>query len=239
MSRATKQRRLAAIEPRPGQPKRVRGQRNSRLVEANVRQRLLAAFAAGYSVETACDAAGIGRTTFYNWANRAAAELDRLSALATPENPNPTPRPEQWPYVELLQAISQARAKRLGEMLAIVDKVAHGGSLISETSNHTPEGGYIETRTYTTPNWRAAVWWIERAFPAQFGRQVQQHHLEVSGPGGGPIEVTDRTALSAIADRLAESFAWQQEHGAGEVPALPSGSTPVDAEIVDGDSGDS
>jgi hypothetical protein len=234
VSRTTKRRH----SERPGHSARQPQARPTRVVEKNVRDRLIAAFDAGYSVETACDAAGISRSTFYNWANRAATELDRLSALATAENPNPTPRPDAWPYVDLLDRVSRARARRLGEMLAIVDKVARGGSLLSHTRNHTAEGGFIETRTYAGPDWRAATWWIERAFPGQFGRQVQQHHLEVTGKGGGPIEVTDRTALNAIADRLAESFAWQREHGVGEQPpALAIEEAPVDAEIVDGDSG--
>lgn len=231
MSRATKARRHSE---RSGHSARQPQARPSRLVEKGVRDRLIKAFAAGYSVETACDAAGISRSTFYNWANRAATELDRLSALATPENPNPTPRPEQWPYVDLLDAVSRVRAKRLGEMLEIVDKVARGGTLLSHTRSHTAEGGFVETRTYAGPDWKAAQWWIERAFPSQFGRQVQQHHLEVSGPGGGPIEVTDRTALASLADRLAESFAWQREQAA--LPAGEGDAAPVDTEIVESDS---
>lgn len=194
-----------------------------RIVETRVRTRLLEAFENGCSVEASCYAAGIAPKTFYNWANRAAAELDRLSELATPDKPTPTPRTEEWQYVQLLHDVSRVRAERQERMLKIVDKVAVGGSLIREEEHHTPEGGYIVSRTYTTPDWRAAAWWIERSFPGQFGKQVERHTLEVTGKGGGPIEVADSTAIAALTERLGESFARQRE----EQPALAA--APVDA----------
>lgn len=197
--------------------------RPTRITEPRVRTRLLQAFQNGCSVEASCYAAGIHPATFYNWANRAAAELDRLREHATPDNPNPEPRAEEWAFVELFEAVSRVRAERQERMLGIVDKVAVGGSLIREEEHHTPEGGYIVSRTYTTPDWRAAAWWVERSFPAQFGKQGQAHTLEVTGKGGGPIEVADSTAIAALTERLGESFARQRE----EQPALAA--APVDA----------
>lgn len=205
--------------------------RPPRLVEAGVRERLLEAFTAGCSVEASCYAAGIAPATFYNWANRAAAELDRLTDLATPANPRPQPRSEEWPFVELLESVSRVRAERQQRMLGIVDRVAQGGALISTREEHTSDGGYIVTKTYTTPDWRAAQWWIERAFPAQFGRQAQPVAIEVTGKGGGPIEVAGATVIAALAERLGQSYTLQRE----DRPELTAGddAAPVDAEVVE------
>ena len=41
------------------------------------------------------------------------------------------------------------------------------------------------------PNkWQASAWWLERSFPNRWGRQ-QKVTQEISGPNGGPIEMTD------------------------------------------------
>jgi hypothetical protein len=207
--------RTNARRRRPGQP--------GRITEAPVRARLLEAFAAGCSVEASCHQAGIAPATFYNWANRAIAELDRLANVATPDIPHPRPHAEEWQYVEFLEAVSRVRAERQERMLGIVDKVARGGSVISEREEFTSTGAHIVTKTYSQPDWRAAAWWLERAFPGQFGKQVTQHH-EVTGQGGAPIEVHGATAIAALADRLAQSFALQAEErarlppGAGDRP---------------------
>lgn len=39
-----------------------------------------------------------------------------------------------------------------------------------------------------TDDWRALAWKLERRFPAEFGRTVQQ--VEVSGPAGGPVPLS-------------------------------------------------
>lgn len=201
--------------------------RPSRVVEQHTRQALLDAFAQGASVEGACHLAGLAPATFYSWCNRAAAEIDRLSQLATIDKPRPEPRPSEWPFVEFLESVSRVRAQRQVKMLGIIDKVARGGILVSEREEHTAEGGYVVTRTYSQPDWRAAQWWLERAFPAQFGKSVERHAVEVSGPNGGPIEVTNSTAIASLAERLAQSFALQQADSPAEIEGA------VDAEVVD------
>jgi len=46
--------------------------------------------------------------------------------------------------------------------------------------------------------WQASAWFLERKYPEEFGRR----RVEVSGPGGGPIESADRSATAANASRI-------------------------------------
>ena len=55
-------------------------------------------------------------------------------------------------------------------------------------------------------HWQARAWWLERSFPSRWGRQ-QRVQAEISGPGGGPIEVTDVKAevLSLLASHAEDN----------------------------------
>jgi transposase len=64
---------------------------------------------------------------------------------------------------------------------------------------------------------RAAQWWLERRRRADYGVQVG---VEVSGPGGGPIETADVAALSPDEKkRLRQVIDAITEDDKAEVPA--------------------
>lgn len=57
----------------------------------------------------------------------------------------------------------------------------------------------IQRAAQDVRTWQAAAWWLERSFPSRWGR-VNRTSLELSGPGGKPVQVTD--ARAALLDLL-------------------------------------
>ena len=70
-------------------------------------------------------------------------------------------------YVEFLEATERARAVSEMRNVQIVQNAAMGDD-------------------DKDPDWRAASWFLERAFPRKWGRQER---VELSGAEGGPINV--------------------------------------------------
>lgn len=65
----------------------------------------------------------------------------------------------------------------------------------------------------TELTWQAAAWKLERRYPQEYGRTVQ----EVQGKDGGPIEVADVTdARGRIASSLDELAARRRTRGVAE-----------------------
>lgn len=60
----------------------------------------------------------------------------------------------------------------------------------------------IIARAAQTGTWQAAAWWLERRYPHDYGRTVQQ--VEHTGAGGGPMQVTFRISHPTDALRAAD-----------------------------------
>lgn len=67
---------------------------------------------------------------------------------------------------EFREAVIKARARAEVRNVALIQNAANAGT------------------------WQASAWWLERSFPNRWGRHTKITQ-EVSGPEGGPIEVTD------------------------------------------------
>jgi len=69
------------------------------------------------------------------------------------------------------------------------------------------EAGCVATiRRASTDNWTAAAWLLERKFPDRWSRKER---MEVSGPGGGPVESTQTVSLDLT--KLADADLEQLE----------------------------
>lgn len=69
----------------------------------------------------------------------------------------------EQPYLEFLEAVQKSQGRAVVGWLAKIEAAANEG------------------------NWQAAAWKLERRYPEEFGRVIQDHH--VSGEKGGPVEI--------------------------------------------------
>lgn len=123
--------------------------------------RITQAIRVGATYALAAQYGGVSYQTFRTWVKRGEAEIERR------ENPRVKPGSEQWDseqaFVDFVQALRDAEGAAAVKWLALIDKAAE------------------ET-------WQAAAWKLERRYPRDYGRTVQ----EVSGKNGGeiPIRIT-------------------------------------------------
>lgn len=103
---------------------------------------------AGNWITTCCAAAGITRTSFYNWLERGESELIRV------EQGDP-PHEQEKAYMDFYVAVMRARAEAEIESVARVRLAGKGRS-------KSPD----EER-----DWKADAWWLERAHPDRWGRR--------------------------------------------------------------------
>jgi hypothetical protein len=102
--------------------------------------RIVEFISGGNYVETAVAAAGISKTTYYNWIDRGQSERDRLKA-----NPDIAPDEDEAPFLAFLDAIEKAQAEAEARNVAIIQKAAFS-------------------------TWQAAAWWLERTRSKKYAR---------------------------------------------------------------------
>ncbi len=103
-------------------------------------QALLAALEQGQFLSTACDAAGIHRSTVARWVKRGeeaqiSMEIDGVDIDAS-----------ELAYCDISDAIKKAQAAAQSRALTVIQDAAHSGT------------------------WQAAAWYLERAHPQRWGR---------------------------------------------------------------------
>lgn len=104
------------------------------------RNKIIEYLTAGNYIDTACAAAGISTTTYYNWMERGKNERDRITATSS------DPLPDEAPYLEFVASIERAHADAEARNVAIIQKAAITGT------------------------WQAAAWWLERTRPKKYAR---------------------------------------------------------------------
>jgi len=116
--------------------------------------------AAGLYFEDACDLCGIGRRTAYDWLKWGEEALDAAGG-----NLDDVPE-EKRVYARFSHTVRARAAQAIARNLAIIQRAATA----------EVEG-----------DWRAAEAFLKMRRPDTWGMRKQRH--EVSGAGGGPVEV--------------------------------------------------
>ena len=140
---------------------RTKTGRRTKLTPA-VQQTITDAMEAGTPFESACRLAGVSPTTGHEWRQRGAAMHPRRTVGTL--------------YAEFAEAIARARAQDEARRVLRINQAGQGGTVTYErTVEKLNEAGEVGARItevqYSPPDWRAAAWHLERAYPDQWGRR--------------------------------------------------------------------
>jgi hypothetical protein len=188
------------VPAKPGRP--------ARLLEPGIKKAILDTLRVGVPISIACQASGIAEQSYRNWINRGHAEHEARATGYDAEGNAVEPDPDEDPYVEFYLEVIQARSAAAIRNMGIVQAAAQGGQIIENSKKRykNDDGEWVEEETVkrTAPDWRAATWFMEKSFRSEFGKEATQ--VEITGAGGGPIEV-NLTPAEELAKRLADHLA--------------------------------
>lgn len=176
-------------------PQRRTGGRRSKLTP-ETHERIVAAIRAGATFEAAAGAAGIAEWTLYRWLQEAEA-----------------PGAPAWKRA-FREDLYRARDELEVRVVAgSVMKAAMGGYVVKRVTRRKPDGTVEEEEQVAPADGRVGLEILARRFwDRGWGRQP----TELSGPGGGAIQVEHSAALSELAGRLHEELA-ALDGGGGDV----------------------
>jgi transposase len=194
--------------------------------EITTSDRIVDAIRSGAYPERAAQAAGVPYKTFYDWLQRGA----RVNAdLIAGKRTEATCSAFELAAAELSERVAQADAEAEEEHVLLARKLAVGGIEQVSTKNRRlvkPDGRVetedITTKSHTLPDaamlrWRMAHRWPER---------WQGERLELSGPGGGPIELS----IDEKRAKLLQALEVRAERLAAPLELEPDEEEPPDVE---------
>lgn len=132
-------------------------------------QKLAKALTLGMYVDQACDLVQIHYQTVADWLHRGEEMTIRIKALREQGKREEATELSNHPIILFARAIKNAQAQCIRNSLQVVKR--------------------------RPVNWQAAAWLMERKFPDRFG--LRQRH-EVTGAGGGPVQVRSSGDLSKL-----------------------------------------
>lgn len=136
----------------------------------------------GATLDAAAGAAGVDERTLYRW-------------LADAEQPGARKALRQF-----RQDVYRARDEL--EVRVARDSVlksAIGGYVVKEVTRYKPDGTEEHEQQIAPADGRVGLEMLARRFPDRWARRAS---VEVSGPGGGAIQVEHSAVLASLAERL-------------------------------------
>lgn len=112
-------------------------------------------------METACILAGISKSIYYQWIERAEQEIERLLNLEKNGEENPEFDPDELIFVEFLDAVQKASAYAEDDAIKTIKKAAKD-------------------------DWKAAMLFLERRF---HDRWKKRDKMEFTGKDDEPLRV--------------------------------------------------
>jgi hypothetical protein len=232
MPRRTPRTRDEASAPRPAKRTKMVGHPTGVEDEAKV-ARMIQAIEAGVPIKQAAHHAGLSPTVHF----RAMDAGEQAQALHD-DGTDLTDRQES--YRQYRDRVLRARSAVAVIHVALVAKAAQGGQLIEETRRRykDPESGEMVSevrRKYAIGDWRASRFLLQASFRTDFAGEQRAIRAEVTGPGGGPIEVGSDEVLKSIAERLASVRNTQERQLPG---GWEPGTSPYDnGHVIEGEAG--
>lgn len=167
------------------------------LLTDEVQRRLLDAVRTGVPLEYSAAYAGVHPSTVRRWAARGDDEEHRV---ATGERPDPA----EQQFRVFCQELTRARSEGMLQAVALIRKSAQGGYTLKETTRRTrdPDTGEPVTETdrhYAPVDWRAADRLVQMMIRPDL---AHAQRLELSGPGGGPVQMEQQSTIPQLAARL-------------------------------------
>lgn len=227
---------------------RRRGQGRPTTLTPRVEETLLGYILDGVSTTTACHLAGVDLSTFYRWMRRG----EQTSATINTDRPDGSDEPIEISeyderYCRFYQAVLDARGQVEHRMIREVIKAVQGGQIISEKplldlEGHPvrgDDGEILYERTWSQPDGRLALSYLQRARPADWATAPKQveHRIERVGPDGAtPIAGSGQsgtiTHVEQQIDALATRLARVREEA--EQEDRRHGDDVVDGEVLEG-----
>lgn len=149
-------------------------------------ERILGFVRGGSTHEAAARAAGIHPATMYRW-------LERGQRAGAPHNDR---------YKVFADAFEQADAEFEVVHVGLMSRAARGGDVIEERTVTRKDGSTVRIVRRAAPDWRAGQALLRARRPQDWG---DRQAIEISGPGGGPIEMdvdASRQRVGTMLDRL-------------------------------------
>lgn len=157
-------------------------------------ERIVEAIRAGSYVETAAAAAGVDKSTLYDWlkggahANTKHSRGTRLSA-------------KEKRLAAFANAVAEAEAQAEVLLIGTITDMALGGrEVVTVTEKVDGSGRVVDTTTKRerlAPNVAAATWRAERRHPEKWGRRQL---IEVGGVGEGGVGKIDSPLAALLGD---------------------------------------
>lgn len=202
-----------------------RAGRGLAISDRDARARFVEAIGLGSPINQAAAYAGWHQATAHRALTRGANVVQALEAHQDVEDP------DDLLCADFYREVTLAKSKGTVRALGLVSRAAEGGYVVRRrTYRDSATGRIVTEEDLAPPDWKAASWFLSRTVP-DFAQQAAQ--VEVSGPGGGPIEVG---SVQDLAQRVMGAIALHRG-GDGlddDGRALPAGSGDVvEGEVLD------